>query len=208
MDKKTSKAIYANDFANAAKLKANWNNQVQNGLSPAANSAKGPTSLPSAPTEGDVLYQLSTIGVAMTSDKFAQGTANESVFSNYATYVDNWFPKSAATMPPMHTARIKSIQVKLATAQNTHETNLKKAVAGWKSANETFLGKFLNFSEFLSGTSWGDKINADNNAVSDQTTALNSLMTTVYGPEYIAIQNAKAIVDGVRSSLNGSSTSS
>lgn len=201
MNNETLWANYAQCIAQGAGLGAAPSNLVLTGTSRVANLAVGSTSLPTIPTVDEALFQIYTMGDTLAFEKFVYDSSNESFFSNYATYIDNLTPQNAKPPSPTDTAKIKGIKAKLNAAQATTTADMAKAFAAWKTDGEMFPGKYPTFSAFLAGTPWGSTINTDQNAESAQNSALSTIMTSVYGSDYVAIQNAKAIVDGVRSSL-------
>lgn len=208
MDNQTLWANYAEGIAKAAGLPSNPSNMVLTGTSLVANLADKSTMLPSIPTVEEALYQIYTMGDTLAYDKFVYDSANGSFFSNYATYIDNLTPKGAKPPTPSQTAQIKGLQLTLETAAKKLATDQASAFTAWDMNAKMFPGKYPAFTDFLNGTPWGSTLNTDQNAMSAANSALSTIYTTVYGQGYVAIQNAKAIVDGVRSSLTGPSSSS
>lgn len=208
MNNQTLWANYAAGIAKAAGLGAAPDNLILTGTSEVANLAEKSTMLPSVPTVDQALFQIYSLGDTLVHDKFVYDSAESSFFNNYATYIDNLTPKGAQPPSPTDTAIIKGIKVKLEAANTTWTNDFTKAAAAWKTQSALLPDRYPTFQEFLNDTPWGQTINTDQNAVTAQNSALSTIMTKVYGQDYVAIQNAKTVVEAVRAAKTGSTVSS
>lgn len=133
--------------------------------------------------------------------------AGQSFFSDYATYIDNLEPQNANPTPSQKAA-INVAQSTLATANSQMDKDFTAAATAYLQEATLLPGKWPNFQDFLNTTSWGGVLNTDQNAVNGANSQLNTLYTETYGTSYVAINNAKQVVDQVRSSLTASAPSS
>lgn len=129
-------------------------------------------------------------------------------FNDYATYIDNLVPQNATTPTPTQQAKIKMIKDSLTTAQTTLNNDFASASSAWTQQNTYFPGKYPTFQSFLNQTIWGATINTDQNNVAGFNSQLSTLYSSIYGDDYVAIQQNKATVDGVRSAMVGSTVTS
>jgi hypothetical protein len=199
-------AIYAQGIAQAAGLPSSPPNFILTGTSLVANLATNSVALPktAVPTTAQALFQI--YGLANT-EAALQGIYTPSqlnFFSQYATYIDNLIPEGSQLAPtPTQSAQIQILQVNISTANAQLAADYTSASTAWTTQGVLFPGKYPSFQSFLSQTSWGLTINNDNNTLGGYNSALSTLLTTVYGHDYVAIQQAKNTVDNIRTAMLG-----
>jgi hypothetical protein len=202
-------AIYAQGIAKAAGLPNSPPDFILTGTSLIANLATNSVALPkgAVPTTAQALYQVYTLA---NTEAALQGIYTPSMmnfFSDYATYIDNLIPVGSQSAPtPTQSAQIQLLQASIATGNTQLSNDFTKASTAWTQQSALFPGKYPTFQSFLNQTSWGITINNDSNTLSGYNSQLSNLLTTIYGADYVAIQQAKTIVDNIRQALTGSST--
>jgi hypothetical protein len=199
-------AIYAQGISQAAGLPSSSPNFVLTGTSLIANLATSSVALPklAVPTTAQALFQV--YGLANT-EAALQGIytpSQRNFFNDYATYIDNLIPQGSQSAPtPTQSAQIQLLQANIQTANAQLTADYTSASAAWTSQSVLFPGKYPNFQSFLSQTSWGLTINNDNNTLGGYNSQISTLLTTVYGQDYVAIQQAKNTVDNIRTAMLG-----
>jgi hypothetical protein len=202
-------AIYAQGIAKAAGLPNSPSDFILTGTSLIANLATGSVALPpgSVPTTAQALYQVYTLGNTEAALQGIYTPSMKNFFSDYATYIDNLIPAGSQSAPtPTQAAQIKMLQANIATGNTQFGNDTASAYAAWNTQSKYFPGKYPTFQSFLNQTTWGTTINNDSNTLAGYNSQLSNLLTTIYGADYVAIQQAKTIVDNIRAALTGNST--
>jgi hypothetical protein len=200
-------AIYAEGIAQAAGLPASPPDFILTGTSMIADLATNSKALPpgAVPTVPEALYQVYNLANTEVALQGIYTPSQHLFFNDYATYVDNLIPAGSQKAPtPTQQAQIQLLQGQLTTAENQLATDQTAAFAAWNAQSQMFPGKYPTFQSFLNGTSWGATLNNDTNAILGINSTLTNLFITVYGQDYVAIQANKAVVDNVRSAMQGS----
>jgi hypothetical protein len=198
-------AIYAQGIAQAAGFSNSPDGFILNGNTTIANFATSSAALPVVPSLTDALFQIYGLGNTEAAQQGIYTPSQFLFFNDYASYIDNLIPKGSQKAPtPTQAAQLTLLQGQLTKANTTLSNDLTSAQAAWTQQSTLFPGKYPSFQSFLNQTAWGSTINTDNSALSGINTQLNSLMTTIYGQDYVAIALAKQTVDSVRSAMQGS----
>lgn len=199
-------AMYVQGLIDATGL-PNGNNLILLGTTVPANLAITSQAVLPAPTTGQALAQIYSFGDQMVNPTGFYTLSGQSFFSDYATYIDNLQPQGASPTPSQQAA-INVDKGNLAKAINQYDSDFKNAVNAYNQQSPLFPGKWPDFQAFLNGTPWGTTLNSDQNAINGANSQLDSLYTQIFGQDYVAIENAKTVVDQVRAGLTGSSPSS
>jgi len=200
-------AIYAQGIAQAAGLPGTANNFILTGNSMIANFASSSKLLAPAPTLGDALYQIYVLGNSELPQQGVYNPTTGSFFNDYATYIDNLIPAGSQKGPnPTQSAQLTGLRANLTAATNQLNADYTTASTAWTTQGTLFPGKYPSFQSFLNQTTWGSTINTDNAAVAGVNSQINALMSTIYGSDYVAISLAKQTVDGVRTAMQGSTS--
>jgi len=197
-------AIYAQGISQAAGLTANPSNFILTGTPMIANLAATSVALNERPTVNEALYQIYSIA---NTEVALQGIYTPSMmnfFSDYATYIDNLIPVGNQITPtPTQSAQIKMLQSRIVEGNKQLNRVYVAATKAWKLQSEIFPGKYPTFQTFVNQTTWVTTINTDNNILSGYNSQLSTLLATIYGKEYVAIQQAKITVDDIRRAILG-----
>lgn len=201
-------AIYAQGIAQAAGFPNSPNGFILNGNTTIANFATSATGLSNVPTLGEALYQIYNLGNTEVVLQGMYTPGQDFFFNNYATYIDNLEPVGGKVPTLAQKAQLSLLKKELTAASTTLSNDLKDAKTAWEDQGVMFPDKYPTFQSFLNQTSWGATINTDNSEISGINSQLNTLMTTIYGQDYVAISLAKQTVDGVRTAMQGSTVTS
>lgn len=199
-------AIYAQGIAQAAGLPASPSNFILTGTSMIADLATASKALPpgAVPTVQEALFQVYNLANTELALQGIYSPSQHLFFNDYATYVDNLIPAGSQKAPtPTQAAQIQLLQGQLTTAENQFTTDQTNAYAAYNAQGNMFPGKYPTFQSYLNQTSWGATLNNDSNAILGLNSQLTNLFITIYGQDYVAIQANKAVVDGVRSAMQG-----
>ncbi len=182
-------------------------NLILTGTTVVANLATTSVAVPPDPTVPQALAQIYDLGDNLLLPQGFFTQAGQSFFGDYATYIDALEPKNA-NPTPSEKAAILSAQASLAAANSQFGKDLISASSAYFQEGALLPGKWANFQDFLNTTPWGGVLNNDQNEVNGLNSQLSTLYTQVYGQDYVAINNAKTVVDKVRSELTASAPSS
>ena len=200
-------AIYAQGIAQAAGLPTSTDGFILTGNTLVANLASTSKLLPSAPTTRDALSQVYNLGNTELPLQGIYNPTSSQFFNDYATYIDNLIPVGSQKGPnPTQSAQLKGFQIDLTNAANQLNADYNTANAAWTAQGKMFPGKYPTFQSFLNQTPWGSTISTDNAALSGVNSQISTLMTTIYGKDYVAISLAKQTVDGVRRDMQGATS--
>ena len=200
-------AIYAEGIAQAAGLPSSPSNFILTGTSLIADLATASKALPpgAVPTVQEALFQVYNLSNTELALQGIYSPSQHLFFNDYATYVDNLIPAGSQQSPtPTQAAQIQLLQGQLATAETQYNNDLTTAAAAWTLQGTLLPGKYPTFQSFLNQTSYGATINNDSNAILGVNSSLTNLYIAIYGQDYVAIQANKALVDSVRSAMQGS----
>lgn len=204
-------AIYAQGIAQAAGLSGAPEGFILNGTSDIANFATASAALPktAVPTTQQALYQIYNLANTEVSLQGIYSPVNQQFFNDYATYIDNLVPTGSQNAPtPTQTAQLTLLRNTLSTQTTQYQTDITAAAAAWNTQGTLFPGQYPTFQSFLNQTTWGSTLQTDTAAISGTNSQINSLMTTIYGQDYVAIALAKQTVDGVRTAMTGAAVTS
>ncbi len=180
-------------------------NLILTGTTVVADLATTSVAVPPDPTVSQALAQIHTFGDNLLLPQGFYTQAGQSFFSDYATYIDTLEPKNA-NPTPSEKAALLSAQANLTTANNQISKDFTSASTAYATEGDLLKGRWANFQDFLNTTSWGGVLNTDQNEVNGFNSQLSTLYTQIYGKDYVAINNAKTVVDKVRTDLTASAT--
>jgi hypothetical protein len=193
--------MYAQGIVNAAGLPPSAaTSLVLLGDAVPANFYTTATSLGTAPTAQQALAQIYVLGDKLLNHTGFYSASGDSFFSDYATYIDNLAPQGGSLSPSVQAAIIQD-QAAVTKANTQYGTTLTAANAAYTQQNPLFPGKWDSFQDFINTTSWSGTVGTAQAAVDAANAQLSTDMTNAYGKNYVAIANAKGVVDQVRHDL-------
>ena len=199
--------IYAAGIAQAAGFSAVPPGFILCGTSLIANLAVSSRSLPPAavPNMPEALFQVYNLADTALALQGIYSPTQHRFFNDYASYIDNLVPAGSQKAPtPTQAGQLRMLQAGLTDANTQYNTDLNSANAAWGQVSAANPGQYDSFQSFLNGTTWGGVMDADNKKAAAINTHIQTLLNTIYGADYLTIQANKVVVDGVRSSMQGS----
>jgi hypothetical protein len=200
-------AVYAAGIAQAAGFATVPDGFILCGTSLIANLAVASKALPAlaVPNMQEALFQVYNLADTALALQGIYAPTQHSFFSDYAAYIDNLVPAGSQKAPTETQAgQLRIFQSELTDANNQYNTDLNAASAAWNQTGNAGQGQYQSFESFLNGTNWGAMLNTDNTNAAKISTQIQTLLTTIYGLDYLAIQTDKTVVDTVRSAMQGS----
>lgn len=175
-------------------------NFILMGTTTVANLYTTGVGLGTNPTTQQALEQIFDLGDALLNPTGVYTPTAHSMFSDYATYIDNLEPQGGQLSPSVQAALVQD-QAAVTKATNQYHTDLKAAFADYGTQGQMFPGRWAKFQDFVNTASWGPTLGNDQSAVDGANAQLSTDMTNAYGQNYAAIANAKSLVDQVRRDL-------
>lgn len=199
--------MYATGIAQAAGFATIPSGFVLCGTSLIANLAVASKALHAAavPNLQEALYQVYNLANTALPLQGIYAPTQHYFFSDYAAYIDNLAPAGSQKAPTETQAgQLRIFQSELTDANTQYNTDLNAASADWNQTGNANHGQYTSFESFLNGTNWGAMLNADNANATKISGQIQTLLTTIYGVDYLAIQTDKTVVDNVRNAMQGS----
>lgn len=199
--------IYATGIAQAAGFATVPAGFILCGTSLIANLAVSSRSLPPAavPNMQEALFQVYNLADTALGLQGIYSPTQHSFFNDYAGYIDNLVPAGSQKAPtPTQAGQLRMLQAGLTDANTQYNTDLNSANTAWGQVSAANPGQYDSFQSFLNGTTWGGIIDADNKKIAAINSNIQTLLNKIYGADYLTIQANKAIVDNVRSAMQGS----
>lgn len=202
-------SLYATGVAQAAGFATVPAGFVLCGTSLIADLAVASKALPvtSVPTMQEALFQVYNLANTELTMQGIYSPTQNSFFSDYATYIDGLVPAGSQKAPTeTQAAQMRLFQSELTDANNQYNTDLNAASAAWNQTGNASQAQYPTFESFLNGTNWGAMLTKDTLNATKINTQIQTLLNTIYGTDYRAIQANKAIVDNVRNAMQGSAS--
>ena len=158
--------------------------------------------------KAEAAFQVFSLADPLASNQGLYKPSDQNFFSDYATYIDNLNPKGAKDPTDEQKKKMASDKTALEDATKAYSSDLTSAVSDFEKQSKIFPDKWSSFSEWLVSSPSSSVLQNDQTKIAGASTTLTTLMNSIYGKDYVAIDANRKIVDQVRADLTAKSPQS